>query len=66
MLLRRIERYLKASRMPPTRFGRLAAGDPNLVFDLRDGRETRSRLSARVSNFLDEAEQSLAQAGRQP
>ena len=57
MLLYRIERYLKASRMPPARFGRNALGDPNFVFDLRDGREPRGRTVARVSAYLDRAEQ---------
>ena len=31
MLLTRIERHLRARRMSPTRFGRLAVGDPNLI-----------------------------------
>lgn len=53
MLLTRVELYLKQTRTPPTRFGRDALGDPNLVFDLRDGRELRSRTTARVEAFLD-------------
>ena len=56
MLLPRIERYLKARRIPPTRFGRDAVGDPCFVFDLRDGREPRDRTLARVSAYLDRAE----------
>lgn len=59
MLLYRIERFLKASRMPPARFGRNALGDPNFVFDLRDGREPRDRTVARVSAYLDRAEQGV-------
>jgi hypothetical protein len=56
VLLVRIEKHLKARRMPPTRFGREAVGDPCFVFDLRDGREPRSKTVARVLRYLDEAE----------
>jgi hypothetical protein len=56
MLLPRIERYLKARRIPPTRFGRDAVGDPCFVFDLRDGREPRGSTAARVAAYLDRAE----------
>lgn len=52
-LHKRIERYLKASGMSPTRFGRLAARDPRLVDDLRNGREPRRALARRLSAFLD-------------
>ena len=31
MLIREIERFLKSTGMPPTKFGRLAAQDPRLV-----------------------------------
>jgi hypothetical protein len=59
MLLERIERHLKSRRMPPTRFGRAALGDPCFVFDLRDGREPRIATVRRVLAYLDrqEAEQ---------
>lgn len=56
MLLSRIERYLKERRMPPTRFGREAVGDPNFVFDLRDGREPRERTAAKVCAYLEQAQ----------
>jgi hypothetical protein len=56
-LLRRIERYLRASGTPPTRFGREAARDPRLVHDMRRGREPRSAMTARVSAYLDAREQ---------
>jgi hypothetical protein len=55
-LLGRIELYLRRSGTPPTRFGRDAARDPRLVFDLRRGRELRPRLESRILAFLDEAE----------
>lgn len=56
MLLDRVEKLLKARRMPPTRFGREALGDPKFVFDLRDGREPRSATIRRVTEYLDREE----------
>eukprot|EP01037_Dinobryon_pediforme_P026818 gene26818-29467_t len=43
-VLQKIDRYLKASAMPPTTFGRLAVRDPRLVRDLRRGREPGPRM----------------------
>lgn len=56
-LLRRIERYLRAADMPPTRFGREAVRDPRFVFDLRRGREPGPKMERRVSAWLDGREQ---------
>ena len=56
MLLQRIERFMRQRRMPPSRFGRDAVGDPCFVFDLRDGREPRSATVARVRAYLEQAE----------
>lgn len=53
MLLERIEKHLKSRRMPPTRFGRAAVGDPCFVFDLRDGREPRTSTIVKVTAYLD-------------
>ena len=53
MLLPRVERYLRWSGTPPTRFGREAVHDPRFVFDLRNGREPRPATAARVSAYLD-------------
>ncbi|WP_294239596.1 hypothetical protein [uncultured Sphingomonas sp.] len=53
-LLRVIERYLKRSRMPETKFGRLAVNDPRLVSDLRKGREPGQQMIARVAAFIAE------------
>lgn len=60
-LLRRIERYLRRSRMPPTRFGREVLRDPRLVHDMRRGREPRLRNAARIVAYLDAAERELGQ-----
>lgn len=53
---RKIEKFLRRTDMPPTRFGRLAIGDPRLVRDLRNGREPRPRMVARIEAFLAEQE----------
>jgi 2,4-dienoyl-CoA reductase-like NADH-dependent reductase (Old Yellow Enzyme family) len=52
-LLPRIDRYLRHTGTPPTRFGREAVNDPRLVEDLRRGRELRPCTSARVERFLE-------------
>jgi len=56
-LLRRIERYLRASRTPPTRFGRESVRDPRLVHDLRNGRQPGQAVTRRISDYLDRQEQ---------
>lgn len=55
-LLRRVERYLKRSGTPATRFGREAVRDPRFVFDLRKGREPGSRMCRRVADYLESRE----------
>lgn len=49
---RKIEKFLSKSAMPPATFGRRAAGDPRLVSDLRNGREPRPPMVARIEAFL--------------
>lgn len=49
---RKIEKFLSKSAMPPATFGRLAASDPRLVSDLRNGREPRPPMVARIEAFL--------------
>ncbi len=56
MLLQRVEKYLRSTKTPPTRFGRDAVGDSRFVFDLRDGREPRSATVQRVLAFLADQE----------
>ncbi len=55
-LLREVEKFLRISDVPATRFGREAMGDPRFVFDLRRGREPRPVTVARVLAFLESAE----------
>lgn len=59
VLLRRIEKYLRATGMAPTRFGREAVRDPRFVLDLRRGREPGGAVSRRVAAFLDKRESQL-------
>jgi len=56
-LIWRIERFLRASGMPETRFGRLAVRDPRLVGDLRNGRQPRAGTVARIEAFIASREQ---------
>lgn len=53
MLIRKIEKFLRRTGLTPTRFGRLAASDPRLVTDLRNGREPRRRMVQRVEHFMN-------------
>jgi hypothetical protein len=52
MLLPQVERYIRQSGMPPSRFGREVVGDPRFVHDLRLGREPRPKTMARVVAWL--------------
>jgi hypothetical protein len=52
MVLPKIQKFLRRTGMPATKFGRLAVNDPRLVRDLRNGREPRARTVARIEAFL--------------
>ena len=52
MLLVQIDRYLRATGMPPTRFGRLSVNDPRLVGDLRRGRSPGVAVQRRIEAFI--------------
>lgn len=53
MLLHTVEQHIRATRTPPTRFGRESVGDPRFVFDLREGREPRRATVERVMRYLE-------------
>ena len=53
MLISRIERFLRATQMPWTKFGRLAVHDPRFVEDLRNGRTPRADTTKRVEHFMN-------------
>ena len=46
-ILKAVEAHLAKTGTSPSQFGR-RLGDPNLVFDLRRGREPRSKTQARI------------------
>jgi hypothetical protein len=52
-LLRDVEKFLRQSDVPATRFGRNVMGDPRFVFDLRNGRDPRPGTIARVRAYLE-------------
>lgn len=52
----RVLRFLRASGMPPTRFGREAVNDPRFVADLLLGREPRQPTIERVLAWIDARE----------
>jgi len=54
MLLFRIEKFLRETGMPWTKFGRLAAHDPRFVEDLRNGRSPRVATASRIEHFMSE------------
>ncbi|WP_375380141.1 hypothetical protein [uncultured Sphingomonas sp.] len=53
MLLNLVERHMRAKRMSPSRFGIEALGDPQFVFQLRLGREPRSKTVQRVIAYVE-------------
>jgi hypothetical protein len=59
MILDRIDRYLRSSKISPSRLGRDAVGDPNFVMNLRDGRQPRQATLERVVAFLDREEKRI-------
>ena len=62
-----VESFISARGWTPTRFGRIVAGDPLFVFDLRDGREPRTETRARIlkamSDFGDADRQAPLRVG---
>jgi hypothetical protein len=52
-VLIKIDRYLRQTGMPVTKFGRLAVNDPRLVHDLKCGRQLGRKIVARIEAFID-------------
>ncbi len=52
-LLREIEKFMRETDMPWTKFGRLSVRDPRFVEDLRNGREPGEKISLRVEHFMN-------------
>ena len=53
-LLMEIERFLKKTRLPQTKFGQLAANDMSLIKRLRDGHDVRTATADRLREFMRE------------
>jgi len=51
-LLYAVETCLRATRIPPSRFGREAVKDPRLVHDLRRGRQPGAAIEKRVRDHI--------------
>jgi len=51
-LLVDVEAFLTTTGMQPTTFGKKALGDPQLVFELRRGRDPRGRTRQRIEAFI--------------
>lgn len=60
--LARVEAALSSSGMTATAFGKLVAGDPTFVFELRDGRECRSSTVKKVIAAIERLEAERAAA----
>ncbi len=48
-----VEKFLRRTDIPATRFGRLVAKDPRLVSDLRNGREVGTNLRCKIECFIN-------------
>lgn len=48
-----IEKFLSDTGMSPTAFGKAAAGDPTLVFEIRRGRSCSLNLATRITQFME-------------
>lgn len=49
-----VEAFLNTQNLSPSRFGSEIAGDPQFVFDLREGREPRSDTRARILKAMQD------------
>lgn len=56
-MLRMVEKFLRENDVAPTKFGRMVAGDPRLVLDMRMGREVRPPMRAKIIAFIDKQSQ---------
>jgi hypothetical protein len=48
-----IERFLRRTDIPATKFGRMVAKDPRLVLDMRNGREVGTRMRCKIEHFMN-------------
>lgn len=60
MHIQELHNIVRRVGLPPSRFGRLAVGDPRFVFDVRNGRSPRPETLERVRAFVADWEASHA------
>jgi hypothetical protein len=65
-LLRMVEAFLKRTKMAPSKFGREALGDSNLMLQLKQGRELRSATTTRILKFMAAVEGPPTRRPRKP
>jgi homoserine dehydrogenase len=51
-----VETFIAKKGIKPTNFGKEYVGDPRFVFQLREGREPRTRIRERVLEAIKQAE----------
>lgn len=51
-ILLEVERWLKEHHLSASRFGKMAVNDPNLVFQLRAGRDPSSKVVAKLRAYM--------------
>lgn len=60
-LRRRIELFLKRTRISATRLGLDVTGDPKLVFLIRRGRVPRPPMEAKIVAYMDRMEPEMGE-----
>jgi hypothetical protein len=60
-LRRRVEHFLKRTRISPTRLGLDVTGDPRLVFQIRKGRVPRARMESKIVAYMERVEGEMAE-----
>ncbi len=60
-LRRRVNQFLKRTRISATRLGLDVAGDPKLVFLIRKGRVPRPLMEARIMAYLDKVDREMGE-----
>lgn len=61
-MLRMVEKFLREHNIAPTKFGRMVAGDPRLVLDMRMGREVRAPMQSKIIAFIENAKKNITEA----
>lgn len=62
-LVERIDAFLVRHDMAPTRLGRIATGEPNLIPSIRDGRQPNLETLNRLGRVMAEHDAALTKAG---